>query len=146
MAKTQSPLFEVPVFGPWEQYDLRERTDLPGVYLLAHMASVPAGPGDPLSSDVIYIGETTGQTLEKRLYQFARSAFSRKSGHSGGWTYSDTFLDGEVAESTPEGLYVALLSVDMEARRAKAYIKAVERVTLWSYTEAHGRYPVCNLA
>lgn len=44
MAKTQSSLFEVPVFGPWKQYDLRERTDLPGVYLLAHMASVPVGP------------------------------------------------------------------------------------------------------
>ena len=146
MAKTQPPLFELPIFGPWKQYDLRERTNLPGVYLLAHMASVPAGPGDPLSSDVIYIGETTGQTLEKRLYQFARSAFSRKSGHSGGWTYSDTFLTGEPVETSPENLYVAVLPVDMELKKAKAYIKAVERVALWNYTEAYGCYPACNLA
>jgi hypothetical protein len=58
---------------------------------------------------IIYIGETTGQTLAERLRQFNTSAFSERPGHSGGNTFRMTLL-----ETIPlEQLWVSACPVDM---------------------------------
>ena len=58
--------------------------DKPGIYLLAHFEKKPKSSRVTGSDDIIYIGETTRQTIGVRLAQFARSAFKRQIGHSGG--------------------------------------------------------------
>src|SRR5689334_17324936 len=86
-----------PQFSQWYPWNLEERLESytkPGVYALARFESVPLGGADPLCRETIYIGETCGQTLGKRLYQFDCSAFRQKNGHSGGWTYAGKFSDG----------------------------------------------------
>src|SRR5437868_4238346 len=72
-------------------YRLEEAWSLPearfaGVYFLANFKNYPTSIA-PSNSDIIYIGETCGQTLRQRWKQFASSAFSNNGGHSGGDTY-----------------------------------------------------------
>src|SRR3989442_758176 len=84
------------IFSQWYPWSVAETLDqyaLPGVYALAHFDAAPKGDGNPLDRRVIYVGETCGQTLGARLYQFDRSAFRSKPGHSGGWTYSARYTN-----------------------------------------------------
>ena len=97
-----------------------------------------------MSDNIVYIGETTKQELSTRLWQFARSAFSQKIGHSGGWTYSKQFLGEQKIDEVPVNLYVSVLSVDREEKESKAYIKYIERLLIWEYFKEHGDYPPCN--
>ena len=120
--------------------------DKPGLYLLAHFDKSPESSRARLSDNIVYIGETTRQTIGVRLYQFAQSAFKRKIGHSGGWTYSDVFLSSQHIDSVPDNLYVSILPVDREEKESKAYIKYVERLLIWEYFKEHGDYPRCNTA
>lgn len=117
---------------------------LPGVYLLAHFEVDPNEKPDPAQSEIIYIGETTGQTLDKRLLAFKRSAFFAKLGHSGGMTYSQRFFGGAIAPERSEKLYVALYGVSADPALSKATVKFVERFCLLCHVEANGEYPICN--
>lgn len=119
---------------------------LPGVYLLAHFEIEPNEVPDPTQSEIVYIGETTGQTLDKRLGAFGRSAFFAKLGHSGGITYSQRFFGGARASELPEKLYVALYGVKAEPALSKATVKFVERLCLLRHVEVNGKYPICNKA
>jgi hypothetical protein len=86
---------KIPKFSKWmkfSEYKEFEGRNLPGIYLLANFKNKPNDKSNPLSPEVIYIGETTKQDLSKRLYQFSRSAFSRKKDHSGGLSYSKNIL------------------------------------------------------
>jgi hypothetical protein len=80
------------------------------------------------------------------LSQFSHSAFSRKNGHSGGWTYSDMYLNGIAQELIPEHLYVAILPIDKTEKESKAFIKLVERLVIWKYFQVNNDYPSCNTA
>ncbi|NVZ54070.1 hypothetical protein HX792_27340 [Pseudomonas sp. B6002] len=123
---------------PWTNRNELPGKQLPGVYYIARSESKPdSHTGHELT---IYIGETTGQTLAKRLQQFNVSAFNERPGHSGGNTFRQT-----LRETTPvEHLWVSACPVDIGSPQTKAYIKHLERKLLWEYVQTWKRYPVCN--
>jgi len=131
---------------PFNELSNIKGVDKPGVYLLGHFLEKPSCIEVNLLDDIIYIGETTKQTIDERLSQFAKSAFARKNGHSGGWTYSDLFLNSKQITNAPENLYVSLLSVDREEVESKAYIKYIERLLIWEFFKEQRKYPCCNTA
>ena len=136
-------------FSNWFKFsgDLeQEGLKLPGVYVLAHFNRKPSSPPVLTTINIFYIGETTKQNIRKRLYQFSNSAFKRKCGHSGGWTYSDTYLNKMTIENVPPKLYVSILPVDRPEKESKAYIKYVERFIIWEYFKKNKDYPQCNIA
>ncbi len=110
----------------------------PGVYLLGRFSrGVPQGPADYLSAGVVYVGE--GHNLGRRWYQFEKSAFRAKPGHSGGWSYRARYA------SDSQDLYVAALPIwfggDMHASAedwTQAYRLYVERYIIWELTAARG--------
>ena len=122
MAKgNQSPAFQFSEWMRWADCSRHDGINQPGVYLLGKFDSPPPTISC-LDKNVIYVGETVDQSLEKRLNQFSRSAFSRKYGHSGGWTFSDDFLSGIKQDQAPPWLFVALLPVSLdEPHRSAIY-------------------------
>lgn len=114
------------VFKNWVRFGRHSDSPeaaLPGVYLLAHFEGEPHKALGPTLSEIVYIGETTGQALAKRLYAFSRSAFSAQLAHSGGSTYSERFLEGRSVSGPPEDLYVALYGVNEKPELSKAIVK-----------------------
>src|SRR5436305_15051158 len=80
-----------PSFSPWIPLT---RTTLfpgnePGVYLVSHIG--PEMPVKLLHSELLYIGETTTQSLQKRIRDFHYSASTNLRAHSGGRRYFRTF-------------------------------------------------------
>lgn len=127
-------------FSPWvpwaERGNVSADLSRPGVYLLAQAMRKPSK--GRLSRQIIYIGETCGQSLHSRLYQFNRSAYGKKPAHSGGLTFAKLKLS-----SSP--LFVSVLASPEEGpSRASAFIRYVERALLWSYVKEHGNLPRCN--
>ena len=129
-------------FSDWTPWSARAQLPArsPGLYMLARFAGAPPPVKPSLSSNVIYIGETCGQSLHSRLYQFNRSGFLGKFGHSGGSTFASTYQ----AEQNPEWLFVAIAEVSLLEPQASAYIRYAERALLWEYVQQHGVYPQCN--
>ena len=128
-------------FSRWTTWVQRHEIDLadaPGVYLLGRFDRPPPPEVNPLDQRVLYIGETAQQSLRRRWYQFERSAFQGKSGHSGGRTYRR-----HVAKS-PRRLYVSALPVTIEDPAASAYIRAVERLLIWAHVARYDTFPRCN--
>lgn len=137
---------EMPAFKRWTRWTDRFGIDgcnQPGVYLLGRFESTPPEMVDPISQPVIYIGETCNQTLAKRWYQFGRSAFERKFGHSGGSTFSDQFC-GSTTIDPPVWLYIAALPVFLDEPHRSAYIRFIERWLIWMYVQKFNTMPVCN--
>src|SRR5262249_26335183 len=64
-------------------------------------------------AELVYIGITCDRTLKKRWYEFNRSAYERKNGHSEGWTFNSLYCGNEIAEAHP-WLYVSCLPVRLE--------------------------------
>jgi hypothetical protein len=112
----------------------------PGVYLLARFTKRPPKGRPTLSSKMLYIGETCGQSLRSRLYQFNRSAFLEKLGHSGGATFWNTFRPNDETD----WLYVSVMSTSDEEPAASAYIRYVERALIWAHVQHHKALPECN--
>jgi hypothetical protein len=92
---------------------------------------------DALDDRVIYIGETCDQTLEKRWYQFNRSGFEQKAGHSGGWTFASQYCNNQINMPCP-WLYVAALPVLTEEPHRSAYIRMIERRLIWEHVQRFG--------
>lgn len=140
------PSMETVPIGPWipwrDRFNIKN-CDQPGVYLLGQFEGGAPEAVDADADAVIYIGETCDQTLAKRWYQFNRSAFLQKPGHSGGWTFAATFCENQVVEPF-EWLYVAAYPVDMEEPKRSAHIRCVERLLLWTFVDRHNRLPRCN--
>jgi hypothetical protein len=129
-------------FTAWTPWSQRANLplELPGVYMLSEFKD-QAPKGKPeLSTKLIYIGETCGQSLHGRLYQFNRSGFLGKLGHSGGATFARTYN----AKSDPAWLFISVMAVDLEEPHTSAFIRYAERALLWSYVQQHGAYPACN--
>ena len=130
-------------FRPWTAWALRQDIEgcgQPGVYLLGMFPLNPPHEVDPLAAEIIYIGETCDQNLRKRWYQFNRSAFEQKFGHSGGLSFASRFC--EVREHT--GLHVAALPVARDEPHRSAYIRFVERRLIWDYVQKFNALPRCN--
>lgn len=124
---------------PWSERAKLPDNDKPGVYFIARSKKKP--DNHRVNNDfIIYIGETTGQTLADRLRQFNTSAFSERAGHSGGNTFRLTLL-----ETTPlEQLWVSICPVNMGDPYTAAYIKHLERKMIWEFVCTWGYYPLCN--
>ncbi len=136
---------ESPQFSRWMRWDERgnyEEANSPGVYILAHLRNTPltSAPADPVASEVIYIGETTRNTLAGRWRQFDRTAFQGKAGHSGGRSYRE--LVGDAGEF----LFVAAWPAkQLKEPHRLAFIKYLERELIWQYVQRWGRLPKCNI-
>ncbi|WP_219704090.1 hypothetical protein [Marinomonas lutimaris] len=140
------PDYKFKEWVPFDSYKEIDGVGFPGVYILAHFTRKPYSEPCTSSSNIVYVGETTGQTISKRLYQFKQSAFLRKRAHSGGWSYSDKYLKGKISRESPNKLYVAILPVDRPHKESKAYIKLVERLVIWDFFQKNKAYPSCNTA
>lgn len=131
-------------FTPWIAWvdrDFLKGANDKGVYLLAHFPEgPPTGPASSLNANLVYIGETHGQTLLIRWRQFARSANTGERGHAGGITYHDTF--GQIQEN----LYVACYSPpQMDNPRCRTFfIRYTEAYLVWRYVTEHEPDGLCN--
>ncbi len=113
----------------------------PGVYLLALSEDQPT-PYRENQDSLIYIGETTRQTLLKRLSSFERSCTSDRLGHSGGVSFRKLFPSTLEAKN----LWVSILPVNLDnAHQSHAYIKFVERALIWDYVSRNNRPPTFNI-
>jgi hypothetical protein len=141
MPKRTAPVVRFSKWHPWERRGSLPGLALPGVYALARFEDprrVPKARANPLLQGVIYIGETCSR-LDKRLRQFKRAAFRRKSGHTGGLSYREHFGPDS------EHLFVAVFGVKMpDALLRSLFIRYFERKLLWEYATRWGARPVCN--
>ena len=137
---------ELPSFSQWvpwsQRYSLTD-CDHPGLYLLRRFDADPTTMPGPMDAELVYIGITCDQTLTKRWYQFNRSAYERKNGHSGGWTFNSLYCGNGTAETHP-WLYVSCLPVHLEEPELSAYIQFVERWLIWEHVQRYGKMPACN--
>ncbi len=128
-------------FSPWFHWSERnkiENSNYPGVYMLAKFNRVPSGNADPFNWNIIYFGETC-RSLNGRWYQFNRSAFQNKGGHSGGHSYRKTYGD------KVRDLYVAALPVINELEDVKdLFIRYAERKLILDYALKRGKQPILN--
>jgi len=138
------PTSGLPTFSawmPWSNRDGLRESAYPGVYVLSHLNEAPSqvDPADPLIPEVIYIGETTRNTLKGRWRQFDRTAFRGKEEHYGGRTYRERIGgDGRLLHVSAWG------ASDMSEPERSAFIKYVERALLWEYVRRWGQLPECN--
>jgi hypothetical protein len=138
------------VFSPWmpwrglTAYDFMKQ---PGVYLLAEIGDDSITPSvvDP---HIIYIGETTKQTLLERFVQFEEAArtgcYNR---HSGGQKYfarTKGELLGNDQRLLPDDLHISIMVTTLDEPRRSAYIRYTERAAIWYFVQANNRYPGCN--
>jgi len=137
-AKLDLPQFAPSPWTPWMDRVQIKGVNLPGVYVLARFKGAAPKKVDPADLKVIYVGETCDQMLSERWYQFGRSAFEEKSGHSGGHTYR------REVTSTPRGLWVAAMGVALPETLAAATIRLLERILIWQYVHRHGWMPISN--
>jgi hypothetical protein len=94
----------------------------------------------PSSWRGIYIGETTGQTLDERIRQFIVSADTVKPGHSGGNSFRTMLSAG-----TPKNMLLgSACPVEMGEVYTSAYIKYLERRLLWEHVATYGERTACN--
>lgn len=129
-------------FSPWISWGDRNAfvgAGNPGVYLLAHFVEPPPGQADPLDQNIVYIGETHRQILQRRWQAFNRSAMNGRPSHAGGETYHALF--NEVRAD----LHVAAFPVTgMEEPALTAFILYAERTALWGYVCRWNTLPDCN--
>lgn len=129
-------------FGRWCRWADRDGlpgADAAGVYALACFDGEPPPSADVLDERVVYIGETCENSLSGRLWQFNRSAFLQKTGHSGGWAFHSR------CAGQGEHLHVAVFPVStLHEPHRSAFIRHTERRLLWEYVLRWGRRPVCN--
>ena len=125
---------------PWNERQLLDGANDNGVYLLAHfLHGAPTGPASSLDPNIVYIGETHGQTLLVRWRQFARSAETGRTGHAGGRTYHGLF--GQIQ---PE-LHVACYSPKHVAGRCRSFfIRFIEAKLVWNFSRKHEPDQLCN--
>lgn len=137
-------------FSPWlpwrgiTGYDFMRR---PGVYLFAELTNGTVTPSvvDPA---IVYIGETTKQTLLARFIQFEEAARTGCTNrHFGGEKYF-TRTKGELITENcrllPDEFYISVMPICLEEPQHSAYIRYTERAALWYFVRANNRYPCCN--
>jgi hypothetical protein len=119
----------------------------PGVYLLAEIDDdlVPPSVADPR---IMYIGETTDQTLLDRFTQFEEAARTGcKNRHSGGQRYFSRTkgeLIGNGQRLLPDDFRISVLVTMLDEPLRSAYIRYAERAALWHFVRENNRFPWCN--
>jgi hypothetical protein len=126
----------------WEQRGVFAQLTIPGVYLLAHLATTLTGPADPLTREIVYVGETGA--LHTRLGQFNTVALAGHGNHSGARAYYKEFK----FRPPLKGLSVAVLPMALDGawnhRQGTAFRKYIERKLIWQYAAKWGDMPICN--
>jgi hypothetical protein len=136
----------LPSFQPWMSWSDRYATkdcDHPGLYLLRRFDAQIPTKVDPLEAELIYVGVSCDRTLAKRWYEFNRSAYEQKNGHSGGWTFNELFCANEICPAH-RWLYVASLPVYLEEPHLSAYTQFIERWLIWEHVQRYNKMPACN--
>jgi hypothetical protein len=136
---TKVPPVSFTPWTPWHSRNTIRNAHLPGIYLLAHWDAGPPSHVDSQAQAIVYIGETTDQSLLGRWQQFHRAVFDGKPGHRDGLVYRNTFGDeGEtlhVSAFVPEGL----------PREMRAlYIRYISHKLIWGWAQRWGSAPICN--
>ncbi|MEA2575315.1 MAG: hypothetical protein QOH93_2613 [Chloroflexia bacterium] len=138
----KEPLITFTPWTSWPDRNLVKNAHLPGVYLLALFDDVPPRAADPLSRDLVYIGETADNSLMHRWQQFHRAAFEGKPGHSGGLAFHEIYGDEPEYASR---LYVSAFVPEGLSRELRTlFILYVERKLLWDWARKWEAPPVCN--
>ena len=130
-------------FSSW--YEWNDREHIPNmdkwwVYIIAKFDVLPDGENaNYIDENIIYMWETCGQTLRKRLIQFNNSAFLSKDGHSGWWSYNSAYWD------IGDNLYVAICPVfDLPEYFIPLYIRYIERKIMLDYAIKHNKATKLN--
>ena len=89
---------------------------------------------------MVYIGQTSHQSLAERWDQFNRSARTGKRSHSGGRTYFATFGATKSSELHLCAFPLSAPGID----HIGTYLLYIESKLLWQYLVAFGRLPICN--
>lgn len=132
---------------PWKGLSGHLFMQHPGVYLFAELRDHAVLPSvaDP---QILYIGETTAQTLLARFVQFEEAARTGCTNrHLGGEKYSRRSKGELVAPKCrllPDDFFIAVFPVKLDEPESSAFIRYVERMALWCFVKANGRYPPCN--
>ena len=132
---------------PWRGLSEWDVMKLPGVYLLAEIEdnSTTTSVVDPR---IIYIGETTKQTLLQRFVQFEEAARTGcKNRHSGGLKYfgrTSGELIGDNQRLLPDDFRISVMPTAFNEPAQSAYIQYTERAAIWYFVQANNRYPKCN--
>lgn len=139
-------------FSPWFAWS--QRLTIPdghgghvhhygGVYVLAHFVDTPpGGPADVLDNAIVYVGE--GGRLQRRWYDFERSALHGLSGHSGGHSHREWRERSGVPWDT---LHVAAYPIwfesegatDAPASLARRFRLYLEQLLLWKLAAHRAR-------
>jgi hypothetical protein len=132
-------------FSSWVMWADREElpgTDKSGVYLLAHFKRPCRSSASPKTKKIIYVGETTKQTLKKRLEDFHRAAFRGNTPrHSGGKTYHNQF-----GQKEKKDLFVAVFAPNVQDSLLREfYIRYLERKLLYDFVNKWKCKPICNI-
>lgn len=117
--------------------------ELPGVYVVTASRSQPVKITivDP---SVVYIGETVGQNLYKRLYQLDRS-LRGKLAHSGGLTLGKKGFKGKSLWLAIRSFPLAYGMADSASKNLRSsQIRSLERALLHEYVLKNERYPAGN--
>lgn len=117
--------------------------ELPGVYVVAASRSQPFRISivDPC---VVYVGETVGQSLHKRLYQLGRS-LRGKLAHSGGLTLGKKGFKGKSLWLAIRSFPLAYgMTNDVAEALRSSQIRSLERTILHEYVLKNERYPAGN--
>jgi len=136
---TKPPAVSFTPWTPWQNRSLVRNAHLPGVYLLAHWDAGPPSAVDPQAQAIVYVGETTDQSLLGRWQQFHRAAFEGKPGHNAGLLYRDTFGDAG------ETLYVSSFTPESLSREMRTlYIRHLAHKLIWEWALRWAAPPDCN--
>jgi hypothetical protein len=123
---------------PWRKRGALECYTRPGVYVLAIFRQSVPQKLRLNAREVIYIGETTPNTLLGRWRRFQR-ALDGKFGHSGGKTCRK-----QLGPKVIRHLYVSTFAPQLKEPHRSAYIRHLERKLIWEYVQRWGRGPKCN--
>lgn len=137
-------------FSPWMPCRGLTACDFmkqPGVYLLAEICDDTTAPSvvDPR---IVYIGETTKQTLLERLVQFEEAVRTGcDNRHSGGQKYF-TRTKGQLLHNNerllPDDFRISVMATKLDEPGRSAYIRYTERAAIWYFVLANKHYPSCN--
>ena len=126
----------------WDRHQDFPEMKFRGVYIIASAKRMPKTTIPWLSSNVIYIGETYGQTknFKKRLREFHQAAQNRSDNHAGGVTYFGKSLDPSFSS-----VYFSVIPSELPDQKLnRAWIHYLERKLISEYETKYGRLPKCN--
>ncbi len=154
------------IFSPWIAWSKRksfEKGNSSGVYLLAHFETVPEGPADPQSIEIIYIGETTKGSISKRWREGRKKLLdiSKDNLYVAAFLVNNIELKEKVENDVDEFFKQRqkngrrnptivdrkhLVKEELKKRDmlTQTFIKYVERKLIWEYVRRWGKRPDYN--